>query len=277
MAGEKQVVLLTGASGGIGRETAILLAQTGFTVYGAARQWDKVNELSQYGVIPLQLDVTKPYSCEQALQQILRQQGTLDVLINNAGYGSYGAVEDVPLQEAQAQLDVNVLGPVRLIQYVLPVFRRQHHGRIVMVSSIAGRVTGPYGGWYHASKYALEALSDALRMELKEMGIRVVLVEPGLVKTNWGMIAADHLENASKNGPNALSCAKVARGIRRLYQKKWLTSPKKVAQTIFLATRSARPQSRYFVGLDAYLIFWARALLPTELFDTLARWIMRRL
>lgn len=277
MAGGKQVVLLTGASGGIGRETAVLLAKTGFTVYGAGRQWEKVQELSRYGVIPILLDVTKPYSCEQALQQILRQQGTLDILINNAGYGSYGAVEDVPLEEAQHQLDVNVLGPVRLVQYVLPVMRRQHHGRIVNVSSIAGRVTGPYGGWYHASKYALEAVSDALRMELKGTGIQVVLVEPGLVKTNWGPIAADHLEQVSKRGADALASAKAARGIRRLYRKKWLTSPKKVARAIFLAARSARPQTRYLIGWDAHLILWAHALLPTGIFDALARWVMRRL
>ena len=143
---EQQVVLVTGASSGIGRETAILMARTGHVVYGAARRLDKLQELSKYGVIPLVLDVTKDYSCQNALQQILNQHGTLDILINNAGYGSYGAVEDVPLAEARHQMEVNVFGAIRLTRMVLPLFRRQHRGRVIMVSSIAGRVTGPFGG-----------------------------------------------------------------------------------------------------------------------------------
>lgn len=274
---EQQVVLVTGASSGIGRETAILLAKTGHVVYGAARRLEKLQELSKYGVIPLVLDVTKEYSCQNALQQILNQQGTLDILINNAGYGSYGAVEDVPLTEAQRQLDVNVFGAIRLTQMVLPLFRRQHRGRVIMISSIAGRLTGPFGGWYHASKYALEALSDALRMETAGQGIWVSIVEPGLVRTPWGHIAADHLAASARRGPYARLAEQAARGIHRLYDKKWLTSPVEVARTIFLAVNAAQPQARYLCGKDAYLLLALHTLLPTGLYDLAARWVMKKL
>lgn len=274
---EQQVVLVTGASSGIGRETAILLAKTGHVVYGAARRLEKLQELSKYGVIPLVLDVTKEYSCQNALQQILNQQGTLDILINNAGYGSYGAVEDVPLTEAQRQLDVNVFGAIRLTQMVLPLFRRQHRGRVIMISSIAGRLTGPFGGWYHASKYALEALSDALRMETAGQGIWVSIVEPGLVRTPWGHIAADHLAASARRGPYARLAEQAARGIHRLYDKKWLTSPAEVARTIFLAVNAAQPQARYLCGKDAYLLLALHTLLPTGLYDLAARWVMKKL
>ena len=274
---EQQVVLVTGASSGIGRETAILLAKTGHVVYGAARRLEKLQELSKYGVIPLVLDVTKDYSCQNALQQILNQQGTLDILINNAGYGSYGAVEDVPLTEAQRQLDVNVFGAIRLTQMVLPLFRRQHRGRVIMISSIAGRLTGPFGGWYHASKYALEALSDALRMETAGQGIWVSIVEPGLVRTPWGHIAADHLAASARRGPYARLAEQAARGIHRLYDKKWLTSPAEVAKTIFLAVNAAQPQARYLCGKDAYLLLALHTLLPTGLYDLAARWVMKNI
>ena len=274
---EQQVVLVTGASSGIGRETAILLAKTGHVVYGAARRLEKLQELSKYGVIPLVLDVTKDYSCQNALQQILNQQGTLDILINNAGYGSYGAVEDVPLTEAQRQLDVNVFGAIRLTQMVLPLFRRQHRGRVIMISSIAGRLTGPFGGWYHASKYALEALSDALRMETAGQGIWVSIVEPGLVRTPWGHIAADHLAASARRGPYARLAEQAARGIHRLYDKKWLTSPADVAKTIFLAVNATQPQARYLCGKDAYLLLELHTLLPTGIYDLAARWVMKKL
>ena len=274
---EQQVVLVTGASSGIGRETAILLAKTGHVVYGAARRLEKLQELSKYGVIPLVLDVTKEYSCQNALQQILNQQGTLDILINNAGYGAYGAVEDVPVTEAQRQLDVNECGAIRLTQMVLPLFRRQHRGRVIMISSIAGRLTGPFGGWYHASKYALEALSDALRMETAGQGIWVSIVEPGLVRTPWGHIAADHLAASARRGPYARLAEQAARGIHRLYDKKWLTSPAEVARTIFLAVNAAQPQARYLCGKDAYLLLALHTLLPTGLYDLAARWVMKKL
>ncbi|MCH4097133.1 MAG: oxidoreductase [Acidaminococcus provencensis] len=274
---EQEVVLITGASSGIGRETAILLAKTGHIVYGAGRRIDKLESLSAFGVIPLYMDITKEYTCENAIKRIWQEQGSLDILINNAGYGSYGAIEDVPLSEARQQLEVNVFGAMRLVQYVLPIFRHQHRGRIVMISSIAGRVTGPFGGWYHASKYALEALTDALRMETSGTGIKVVLVEPGLVKTDWGHIAADHLESVSQGGPYARLAAHVAAGMHKLYKSRWCSPPAEVAKVVFLAANAAQPQSRYLAGRGAYLILFLHAILPTSLFDALARRVMKKL
>ncbi len=274
---QQQVVLITGASSGIGRQTAILMAKTGHIVYGAARHLDKLQELVPFGVIPLAMDVTKEYSCEMGLKRILEEQGTLDILINNAGYGSYGAVEDVPLTEAQRQLEVNLFGAIRLTKLVLPLFRKQHAGRIIMVSSIAGRVTGPMGGWYHASKYALEALSDALRMETAPQGIQVSIVEPGLVKTQWGHIAADHLQATSQLGPYSRLAISMSEGIHKLYESKWVSSPDDVAKTIFLAANAAQPQARYLTGRGAYLLLILHAILPTGIFDALARWAMKKL
>lgn len=274
---QQQVVLITGASSGIGRQTAILMAKTGHIVYGAARHLDKLQELTSFGIIPLAMDVTKDYSCQAGIKRILDEQGTLDILINNAGYGSYGAVEDVPLSEAQRQMEVNVFGAIRLIKLVLPVFRKRQSGRIVMVSSIAGRVTGPMGGWYHASKYALEALSDALRMEAAPYGVQVAIVEPGLVKTPWGHIAADHLQAVSQIGHYSQLAIRMTEGIHKLYESRWVSRPEDVAKTIFLAANATQPQARYLTGRGAYLLLFLHTILPTGLFDALARWAMKKL
>ena len=197
---QRPVVLLTGASSGIGYDVAPLLVRYGYTVYGAARRVEKIEELASEGVKALSLDVTDEASMEAAVQQIIDAEGRIDVLINNAGYGSYGAIEDVPIDEARRQFEVNLFGLARLTQLVLPHMRARGSGRILNISSMAGRITSPLGAWYHATKYALEAFSDALRMEVEEFGIDVVIIEPGGIKTPWGLIAADHLEESSRNG-----------------------------------------------------------------------------
>ena len=192
-----QVILLTGASSGIGYNTAKDLAAAGHTVYGAARRVEKLEELRPFGIIPLQLDITDEDSIKKAVETIITKQGRIDVLVNNAGYGFYGAIEDVTLDEARNQFEVNLFGLARLTQLVLPQMRAQRSGRIINVSSMGGRLTTFMGAWYHATKYALEAFSDALRMEVAEFGIDVVIIEPGGIKTPWGLIAADHLEESS--------------------------------------------------------------------------------
>ncbi|SPJ43821.1 putative short-chain type dehydrogenase/reductase VdlC (fragment) [Leuconostoc carnosum] len=161
----KKVVLLTGASSGIGYQTAVLLASLDYKVYGAARRVEKMAPLAALGITPIKLDVTDEESSKQAIQEIINQEGRIDVLINNAGYGSYGAIENVALDEAKHQFDTNLFGVARLVQLVMPYMREQHAGKIINISSMAGRVTTYMGAWYHATKYALEAFSDALRME----------------------------------------------------------------------------------------------------------------
>ena len=180
-----QVILLTGASSGIGDDTAKDLAAAGHTVYGAARRVEKLEELRPFGIIPLQLDITDEDSVKKAVETIIAEQGRIDVLVNNAGYGSYGAIEDVTLDEARNQFEVNLFGLARLTQLVLPQMRAQRSGRIINVSSMGGRLTTFMGAWYHATKYALEAFSDALRMETSDFGIQVSIIEPGGIKTEY--------------------------------------------------------------------------------------------
>ena len=205
-----KVALVTGASSGIGEATVLALLDTGYTVYGAARRVDRMAALVDAGAKVLAMDVTDDESMTAGVALVLAEAGRIDLLVNNAGFGSYGALEEVPLAEARYQFDVNVFGLARLTQLVLPGMRGQGSGRIVNISSIGGKIYEPLGGWYHATKFAVEGLSDSLRMELAPFGIQVVVVEPGAIRTEWGGIAADNLRKVSGDGPYAAQAAKVA-------------------------------------------------------------------
>ena len=173
-----KTALVTGASSGIGEATALKLHELGFTVYGAARRTDRLEQLAQRGIKPLAMDVTDDESIRAGVERIIADTGRIDVLVNNAGYGSYGAIEDVPSAEARRQFDVNVFGAMRLTQLVLPHMREQRSGTVVNISSMGGKIFTPLGGWYHATKFAVEALSDCLRLEVKPFGINVVVIGP---------------------------------------------------------------------------------------------------
>ncbi|MBD9232738.1 MAG: oxidoreductase [Rothia mucilaginosa] len=269
---QRPVVLLTGASSGIGYDVAPLLARYGYTVYGAARRVEKIEELASEGVKALSMDVTDEVSMETAVQQIIDTEGRIDVLINNAGYGSYGAIEDVSIDEARHQFEVNLFGLARLTQLVLPHMRAQGSGRILNISSMAGRITLPLGAWYHATKYALEAFSDALRMEVEEFGIDVIIIEPGDVKTPWGLIAADHLQESSRNGVYAAQAQRVAANMRKLYSPSSnLSEPKVISHTILRALEARLPKTRYLVGFGAKPSVFLHTVLPDRLFDKVAR------
>ena len=269
---QRPVVLLTGASSGIGYDVAPLLVRYGYTVYGVARRVEKIEELASEGVKALSLDVTDEASMEAAVQQIIDAEGRIDVLINNAGYGFYGAIEDVPINEARRQFEVNLFGLARLTQLVLPHMRARGRGRILNLSSMAGRITMPLGAWYHATKYALESFSDALRMEVEEFGIDVVIIEPGDIKTPWGLIAADHLEESSRNGVYAEQAQRVAANMRRLYSPSSnLSEPKVISRTILRALEARRPKTRYLVGFGAKPSVFLHTVLPDRLFDKVAR------
>ena len=191
------VALVTGASSGIGEATAQRLHGLGYLVYGLARRVDRMEGLNRMGVRTLAVDITDESATAAAIEQIVTEQGRVDLLVNNAGYGSYGALEDVPLSEARYQFEVNVFGLARLIQLVLPHMRRQGSGRIINISSIGGKIYEPLGDWYHAAKFAVEGLSDSLRVELRPFGIDVVIIEPGAIRTEWGAISAQKLRQAS--------------------------------------------------------------------------------
>lgn len=261
------VVLITGASSGIGYQTAALMAEKGYVVYGAARRVEKIAALADVGVNALPLDITDETSILHLVQAVIEKEGRIDLLINNAGYGSYGAIENVPISEAKRQFEVNLFGLAKLVQLVLPYMRHQGAGRILNVSSMAGRVTTYFGAWYHATKYALEAFSDALRMETAPYGIDVVLIEPGGIKTDWGLIAADHLSTTSKGTVYEKEANATAARMKKMYTSVQLTDPAVIAQTIMKASESHRPKTRYLVGYGAKVAVFFHEILPDRAFD----------
>ena len=270
----KKVILLTGASSGIGYQTAESLAKEGHIVYGAARRTEKMETLKQFGVKPIYLDVTDEESIKSAIDTIIRNEGRIDVLINNAGYGSFGAVEDVEINEARRQFEVNLFGLARLVQLVLPHMRKQKEGRIINVSSMGGRLTTYFGAWYHATKYALEAFSDALRMEVADFGIDVSLIEPGGIKTEWGIIAANKLANSAKGGAYEKEAMKTAKGMKKQYSGNLLSNPIVITKAISKAVNSNRPKARYLIGFMAKPLVFLHTILPTKVFDKIMKKLM---
>lgn len=268
---DTQVVFLTGASSGIGKATATMLHNAGYKVYAAARRVEAMQDLRELGVSVLYLDLLQEDSISACVGEILRAEGRIDIFISNAGYGFYGAVEDVPLESARAQLEVNLFAFARLVQLIAPSMRARGQGRIIAVSSVAGRVWTPFGGWYHASKFALEGLCDSLRLELGEFGIEMILIEPGGIKTEWGIIAARHLAETSRDGAYATSCARYAAALSGTYQGRSLSSPMLIARTICKAIAAKRPKTRYLVGFMARPMLYARFILGDRLFDRLIR------
>ena len=194
---EKKVAFVTGASSGIGLDTAMKLIEKGFTVYGAARRTVLMEPLLKKGGKTMFLDLTDAESVRKCVQEVIETEGRIDVLINNSGYGLGGGIENVSIEDAKRQFDVNVFGLAEITRLFLPYMRAQHSGTIINISSMAGRFSSPFLGWYHASKYAVEALSDSLRMELRPFGINVVIIEPGLIKTDWGVITAQSIRKQS--------------------------------------------------------------------------------
>src|SRR6266536_4236266 len=214
-----QAVLVTGCSSGIGRATALHLAQRGHTVYASARRPESIADLEQQGCRLLALDVTDEASMAEAVRAVEAEHGAVGVLVNNAGYSQSGAVESVPLDQVRRQFETNVFGLVRMCQLVLPGMRKQGWGRIVNVSSMGGRLTFPGGGFYHASKHAVEAISDALRFEVRGFGIDVIVIEPGLIKTAFGETAAGSIDAAqSPDGPYAGFNEAVAKATTGAYE-----------------------------------------------------------
>lgn len=261
-------ILITGASSGIGACVAAKLAAQGLTVYGAARNTAAIAELD--GVIPLALDLTDEQSIRQAVTAATADD-PIDVLINCAGYGEFGSIEETSLTDARAQLEVNVLGAVGLIQAVLPGMRAAAHGRIVNVSSLAGEFAAPLGGWYHASKFALEALSDSLRGEVAQFGIDVTLVQPSYVATDWHDTAMEHLSKASATGPYAAMAAAMRRYFASPALARQMSSVDAVAELIVKAALVARPKTRYRIGPGANIAVALATILPDRTFDAMTR------
>lgn len=245
----KKVILITGASSGMGKVFAQDLAKEGHIVYGAARRTNLLNDLSKEGVQTIALDVTNDESMKSCVQTILDKEGRIDVLINNAGYGSYGTIEDVPMEEAKRQFEVNVFGLARMTQLVLPGMRKQKSGKIINISSIGGKIATPFGAWYHASKFAVEGMSDSLRTEVKPFGIDVILIEPGGVKSEWSTIAYDNLVKTTRNTAYGEMADKFKKAFETTISKN--ADPEVISRLVSKAIASKTPKTRYVGGYMA--------------------------
>ena len=270
--------MITGCSSGVGRATAERLARSGWTVYATARDVATIAPLEERGCRLLRLDVTDEGSMRRAVEEVERTEDAVGVLVNNAGYSQSGAIEEVPMGDIRRQFETNVFGLVRMCQLVLPGMRRQGSGRIVNISSMGGKLTFPGGGFYHATKHAVEAISDALRFEVRGFGVEVVVIEPGLIRTGFARTALASREGGARtpnDDPYAGVEAGVARTTRENYERGLLArlggGPEAVAETIERAISTARPRTRYAVTPSARLLISARRLLPDRAWDGLLR------
>jgi NAD(P)-dependent dehydrogenase (short-subunit alcohol dehydrogenase family) len=258
-----KVAIVTGASSGIGEATAALLRKNGYAVYAGARRLERMKPLADAGVVTRAVDVTDDASMRAFVDGVIADEGRIDVLVNNAGYGSYGALEDVPIDEARRQFEVNVFGLARMTQLVLPTMRAQRDGYVLNVSSMGGKFWEPLGSWYHATKFAVEGLSDSLRVELKPHGIKVVIIEPGSIATEWRDISAEHALGTSSEGPYAAQAAALA----RVYASPGGSKPDVVAKAVLKAVSSKHPRTRYAIGQGAKPVTYARRIMPDQAFD----------
>lgn len=268
-----RAVLVTGSFSGIGRATALRLAGRGWDVYASARRTESIADLAEHGCTTLRLDVTDEASMAEAVHRIEAERGAVGVLVNNAGYGQGGAVEEVPVDAMRRQFETNVFGLARLTQLVLPGMRRQRWGKVVNVSSMGGKLTLPGGGVYHATKHAVEALSDALRFEVKGFGVDVVVIEPGVIKTGFGDVNVESIDLGDVDGPYAEFNAGVARIVAGAYSStaRAMGTSEGVAAVIERAISARRPKARYVYPAMGRALITARRLLPDRAFDLLLR------
>ncbi|MGL5721573.1 MAG: oxidoreductase [Brevinema sp.] len=259
----KKVALLTGASSGIGKDTALALIQHGWTVYGAARRVEMMEYLNQLGGKALKLDITDDASCKAAVEVVLSAEGHIDALINNAGYGSFGAIEDVSPEDARRQFDVNVFGLARMMQLVIPSMKTRRKGRIVNISSVVGKVSLPMMGWYCASKHAVEALSDAARMELKGLGVSVSVIEPGVVESEFKDTAFSYFDEEKIS----MDYRHIAKNMMDYQAARPSAPASTVSKAVLHAVGSAFPKARYVPNADAKFAQVARKWVGDGVYD----------
>lgn len=262
-----KVILITGASSGIGLATLKRLVSDGHTVYGTGRGGPDLDVIKHAGGHPLAMEMTDEGSIEAALKTLLGKENKIDVLFNNAGYGLYGSVEDVPLDAARHQFEVNLFGLARLTQLVIPHMRAASSGTIINTSSMGGKVYTPFGSWYHATKHALEGWSDCLRLELKPFGIAVVIIEPGIIKTKWSGVMRDNLLKYSGSGPYKTYVRRVADRTQSVYKNTSASDPDVIANVVSKAVTARKPKTRYAAGKYARLLIFVRTKLGDRVFD----------
>jgi short-subunit dehydrogenase len=253
----------------MGKETAKTLLKEGYTVYGAARRVEKMDDLKQLGGIPIKMDITKEEDVLAAIEQIKQNHGGVDILINNAGFAALGAMEDIPLDQARYQFEVNMFGLARLTQLVLPTMRQKRAGKIVNISSMGGKIYTPLGAWYHATKHALEGWSDCLRFELKQFNIDVIIIEPGAIATEFAAVTFDQVQKNSGEGPyrhmfeSMMSNAQRFDGNGRMQG----SPPSVIANTISRAIKASQPRTRYVAGSMAKPLLFIRKWFGDRVFD----------
>ena len=266
----KKVILITGASSGIGKVTAEKLLEEGHIVYCAARRVEQMENLKKMDAHVLKMDVTNEQDLVDGVGRIMQEQGRIDVLFNNAGYGLYGAVEDIPLEDVRRQFEVNLFGLARLTQLVLPSMRERKQGTIINTSSMGGRIYTPLGAWYHATKHALEGWSDCLRFELSQFNIDVVVIEPGIIETGFGDVLSAPMLKYSGEGPYGQMAEKMAEGTRKSYESGGGSPSSVIADVISKVVGAQNPKTRYVAGKLARPLMFMRKYFGDRIFD----WIL---
>lgn len=263
----KKVILITGASSGMGKESAKALIEQGHTVYTVARRIDQMQDLKALGGYPIQMDVTKESDIRNVVDTIIQKEGKIDVLWNNAGFGLYGSIEDVPIDEARKQMEVNVFGMAAMTQTVVPYMRKANSGTIINTSSMGGKMYFPMGAWYHASKHAVEGLSDCLRLELKLFNIKVVVLEPGFIATEFGSVLLRQFDKLPKDSAYKNMMDKIAKGTADAAKGNGSSKPSVISDAILKIVNSNNPKTRYKVGKFSKMMPWMRIYLGDKMFD----------
>ena len=264
---KQQIILITGASSGIGKASAEQLISEGHIVYAAARRVEKMQDLVQAGGHAIKMDITAEEDVRAAVDTIINEQGRIDVLVNNAGYAIYGPVEEVTIEDARRQFDVNIFGLARLTQLVVPHMRAQGSGKIINMSSMGGKIYTPFGAWYHATKHALEGWSDCLRLELKPFGIDVVIVEPGGIRTEFGDVMLEPMRERSQSGPYHERVSKLVKATKETYEGSRLSPPSVISDVVSKAIAAKRPKTRYRAGYMAKPGVFMRTYLGDRAWD----------
>lgn len=263
----KKVILITGVSSGMGKESAKALIEQGHTVYTVARRIDQMQDLKALGGYPIQMDVTKESDIRNVVDTIIQKEGKIDVLWNNAGFGLYGSIEDVPIDEARKQMEVNVFGMAAMTQTVVPYMRKANSGTIINTSSMGGKMYFPMGAWYHASKHAVEGLSDCLRLELKPFNIKVVVLEPGFIATEFGSVLLRQFDKLPKDSAYKNMMDKIAKGTADAAKGNGSSKPSVISDAILKIVNSNNPKTRYKVGKFSKMMPWMRIYLGDKMFD----------
>lgn len=262
-----KTALVTGASSGMGKEIAKRLIADGLVVYVAARSVDKMADLVQLGAIPLKMDISRDEEIVAAVDTITAGHGGVDVLINNAGFGQYGPVEQVTLDAARYQFEVNLFGLARLTQLLTPAMRNRGAGKIVNISSMGGKIYTPLGAWYHASKHAVEGWSDCLRLELAPFGIDVIIIEPGIILTEFGTVVGQQMPEGTMDGPYGAVAQALAAATEKSYAKGQGSQPSLIAGVVSKALTARRPKTRYVAGAMARPLIALRHWLGDRAYD----------